>query len=269
MKRFFLILLLAPVLWGFCTPANAESAYQRVQRTGTIRCGYLVWTPMMQVDPNTGALSGMNYEYMEAVAKTLGLKIDWVREVPPGQQVEELRTGTIDAICSADGPLVPAMARYVFYTRPIARFPFRIYMRKGDPRLKEGMDKLNADNIRFTIVDGDLSGSVIGMRFPKAKRLSLAMNADPSQMMMDVVTRKADALINDDFTMAAYLKSNPDALQRVEPDIPVADIPNAFSVLQGPDGLPLKTLLDQGIENVKNFGIEAEIFKNYGINPQD
>ena len=54
-------------------PKEKESVYERVIRTGKIRCGYAVWQPVLMKDPNTGAFSGVYYDYMNLLAARLGL----------------------------------------------------------------------------------------------------------------------------------------------------------------------------------------------------
>ena len=44
-----------------------ESTYERVIRTGEIRCAYAVYEPPLIKDPNTGKLSGIFYDVMEEV----------------------------------------------------------------------------------------------------------------------------------------------------------------------------------------------------------
>ncbi len=46
-----------------------DSLYNRVIRTGKIRCAYIVCPPACVKDPNTGKLSGAAVEIMELLAK--------------------------------------------------------------------------------------------------------------------------------------------------------------------------------------------------------
>src|ERR1700722_20209029 len=62
-------------------PVVKESAYDRVMRTQTIRCGYVLRTPLLVKDPNTAQLSGLFYEYVENLGKALHLKIEWSEEM--------------------------------------------------------------------------------------------------------------------------------------------------------------------------------------------
>lgn len=77
MKKFLLavtfLMLLSPA-------AHAESVYERVIKSGTLKCGYIPYPPAMIVDPNTGEKSGIFYEFMNEVGKRLSLKVEWVQE---------------------------------------------------------------------------------------------------------------------------------------------------------------------------------------------
>ncbi|MCB1556441.1 MAG: hypothetical protein KDJ15_03915, partial [Alphaproteobacteria bacterium] len=39
-----------------------DSGYDRVMRTGTIRCGYIAFPPYLMQDLNTGEFSGLAYD---------------------------------------------------------------------------------------------------------------------------------------------------------------------------------------------------------------
>lgn len=262
MKHLFLVFLLL-----VSVPAlAAENAYERVQSTGILRCGYILWPPFMERDPNTGAFSGMSYEYAEALAQSLGLKIEWVEEVIPGQQVESLRSGKIDAVCTADGPVVPATGRYLYYSDPIITLPFYLYARADDPRFDHHPEKVNTPSTKIALLDGDVSGEVATVRFPNASRFAMPQIALPSQMLVDVAEKKADVAITDNFSVLDYNRKNPNVLKRVPGVKALANIQNTFSVLQAPGGLELTALLNQGIINVRNFGREDVIFEKYHLN---
>jgi len=47
-----------------------ESAYARVMRTGTLRCGYVLYPKTIERDLNTGKMSGPMYAIMEEMGKT-------------------------------------------------------------------------------------------------------------------------------------------------------------------------------------------------------
>jgi hypothetical protein len=45
-----------------------ESAYDRIIKSGNIRCGYIVYPPNTIRDPKTGAFSGISYDIMSRIA---------------------------------------------------------------------------------------------------------------------------------------------------------------------------------------------------------
>ena len=71
-----LLLLPAPVL-----AAPSESAFDRVMRTNTLRCGYWNWAPLFSVDTATEQQSGIFYDLMAYIGPAMGLKVEWTKEV--------------------------------------------------------------------------------------------------------------------------------------------------------------------------------------------
>lgn len=256
------------LLIAFATPALAaeaktETAYDRVVRTGTLRCGYIIWPPFMDKDPATGKFSGMNYDYTMAIGDSLGLKIEWTAEVQTGQQVDDLKSGKIDAICTAEGPLVPSTTKFLAYSRPFGYFPFFIYARTDDTRFDNAMGAVNAPDVKIAVIDGDVSSAIVANYFPNATRHAMVQMVSPTQMYMDVVTKKADLFIDGPISVEAFLKTNPGTLREVPMPEPLAVIPNTLSVLRGPEGDDLLGMLDQAIENIRNSGKEKMILSPY------
>ena len=262
-RLLFLFCAFALFSRGASSSENPESAYDRVQKTGVIRCGYMIWPPFLDKDVNTGQFKGMNYDYMEALAESLGLKVDWAVEVVNGQQVESLRSGKIDAICSAEGPFVPSASRYLFYSEPLAYFPSLFFARPDDKRFDNNLDAINSPNVSIVTVDGDSSYEVAKAQFPLATKHAIPQTSSSGQMMLEVITGKADLMTIDAMSAAEFLKQNPGALREVPLSRPVAVIPNTFSVLQADGGIELVTLVNQGIHNLRHFGTEDYIFRKY------
>ena len=73
-----------------------ESTYDRVMRTGTLRCGYINYPPHFQIDPATGQKSGISYDIANEMGRLLNLKIEWVEEVGWATTVETIKSGRIE-----------------------------------------------------------------------------------------------------------------------------------------------------------------------------
>ena len=259
-------LLMTPVL---AQAAEKESVYERVLRTGTIRCGYIVWPPYMTRDDASRTFSGMNYDYAEAVAKTLDLRIEWVAEINPGTQVETLKSGKADAICTAEGPIVPSTIKYLRYSAPMAYVPFYIYARTDDARFDGDNPSINNPDVKIAVIDGDVSGQLSSVHFPKAQRYPLPQLVSPAQMMLDVAGGKADIIINDPVSMKDFIAENPGRLHRIGGNEPLGVIPNTFSVLRDPSTDQFLDMLNQAIENVKYSGAEKAILSKYETSGSD
>src|SRR5262249_13075574 len=79
--------------------ARPPTAFERVTASGTLRCAYIVIPPRFVKDPQTGGFSGIAYDIVEEMAKSLNLKVDWAEEVNFGTLAEGLKTGRYDAVC--------------------------------------------------------------------------------------------------------------------------------------------------------------------------
>ena len=259
-----LLLLLAILLF---TPswANAadvsESAYARVLRTGTLRCGYMVWPPHIVKDVNTGKLSGLSYDLIEAVAHTLNLKVEWSAEYSIGQQVEALKSGRADALC-LDGPWTRSAMPYLTYTTPYWFTPNYIYMREGSVLASANyLKQLNTETRTFSALDGDSSLDLVQALLPQAHLLTLPGSAEPALILENVVTGKSDAVITDPITISHFNQGRPVKLQAAGDGSSVAVFPVFISLL--PDETQLADMLSRAINFANETGQIRQIIQAY------
>src|SRR4051812_29807285 len=101
MKKICLTLI--PAFLLFSLPAFAapkESAYDRVMRTQTIRCGWGTNNPWIYQDLKTGQMRGVIADVMNEIAGKLNLKLEWPEETGWGNLPEALESGRVDVACS-------------------------------------------------------------------------------------------------------------------------------------------------------------------------
>lgn len=144
--RVFLSITLLAFIFILTFPAlgqdkKAESVYDRVMRTGTIRCGYWSWEPLFVVDTNTKKMSGIFKDVMDEVARVSELKIEWSREVTFADLVSDLNTGKIDALCAGVWPS-PLRAKYIEFTSPIFFISMNAYKKAGDKRFDNNKNSM-------------------------------------------------------------------------------------------------------------------------------
>ena len=200
--------------------SESQAAYQRVVKSGTIRCGYAMWPTYLDKNPNTGEMSGIFYDYMTELGKLIGVKIEWTMEVGYGDFIEALHTGKIDAFCGG-GWTSPIRAKVATFIRPLFYQPLLAYVKEGDTRFDGDTTKLNADGIKIAVIDGEGSELTARQFFAKAQFLQLPQLTDPSQMLTNVATGKADATLTDSVTADQYMKSNPGKIRAVPSEFPV------------------------------------------------
>ena len=191
-----------------------ESAYDRVMRTGVLRCGYILYPKLIERDPNTGKLSSMYYDFMEELGKQLSLKIEWTEEVGFSNAFDGLKTKRYDVICD---PLsqTPSRARVTEFTNPILYFPYFLYARAGDSRFDHAYEKINDPSVKIALLEGELSQYVKADLFPKAKMVSLTNLTDANQVYMQVAMGKADLAMAEPSSIEGFILHNPGKLRKV------------------------------------------------------
>lgn len=241
------------------TAHKHETAYERVIRTRVLRCGYALWPMAEDMDPNTKQLKGIVPEFTEALADKLGLKIEWVEEIQWGQQPEALQSGKIDAICSSDGPWVYTSSTVLDFTEPMAYSPVYLYGRKGETRFKN-TTSLNSPDVTLSAMDGDISMTLAVEKFPRVHRLEIPSSGDPSLVTMNVLSGKADLVIEDAPTAERANGPHDEKLERLSPT-PYAVINSSFSVAKGEGDL--LHMLNQGFLLLQQLGISDAILNKY------
>lgn len=258
MNRIFQSILVILIFASSTALASEEeTAYERIMKTNTIRCGYYLWPPYVNKDPNTGELSGVFIDVSNSIMKMLGLSVEYV-ELTLGYQMQDLKTGRIDAICG-DAPLSLGTIKYIDYSRSYTSVPVYTYVNSDDSRFST-LEDLNSPEVKFVAIDGDLSLELARLIFPKARINTLPNTSDPAQMSMDVSSGKADAVINDPSTVGRFLEANPGTL-RPASDEPLAIYPVSISVLKGEN--ELKNTLDMATEMAINMNVIDRILDKY------
>lgn len=258
MKTLFLFVCLCV----FSFPAFAaekESAFDRVMRTGTIRCGYGVWAPNVIQDVNTGKISGIFFDYMEALAKASSLEVSWT-EVSWTDFALALNNGRIDAMCAGIWPTA-AKAREMIFTTPINYVAIQAYVRADDARFDNAVDKINSPDVTIATMDVEMSSIIAQADFPKAKTISIPSTGSQPQMLLNVADGKADVTFSDIATGRDFMANNPGKLKV----LPGGESLRAFgnTVALGKGEFALKALLDSGTEELLQSGVVEKILRKY------
>ena len=265
MQSFLSALFLLCCLFGSTYAAEAQSAYDRVLRTGTLRCGYFLFPTALDINPNTKQMSGFYYDLMTEIGRELNLKIEWTEEVTVATMLNGLKDGRFDMLCT--GPAeVPTRAREGLYTTPVLVAPVNIYVRADDKRFPDDADAFNKDSVTFAGLDGDSSSFIVQQDFPRAKLLALPDSTPPADRIMTMVTRKADAAVLETVVAGRYMATHPGKIKAALGK-PYKAYPLGFVLPRG--SYDLKFLMDSTIHNLNGTGFLAKLVRKYQSLPGD
>ena len=238
-----------------------ESTYDRIMRTKTIRCSYLIWPPYLNKDMNTGKLSGVYYDMLERIGKDWGVKIDWAEEVGVASRLESLRTGRTDFYCSASAP-APERTAVAAFSRAFVYHPFYLYTREGDTRFDGDYQKANNEATTMLTLDGYLGSVYTKELFPQAKKVSLPDFSTDVEILLGLGMGKGDAAICDGVMATKFIQDNPGKVRRA------AGPPVRFSAgaLTFPLHEPaLREKLDTTLTYYLDAGIIEKILNDNGL----
>lgn len=246
--------------------ANTETAYERIMRTGKIRCGYVLYAAYVQKDPNTGALSGVSYDIANEWARRLNLQIEWAEEVGWGNFIQGLQANRYDMVCSG-GWQAANESRFIAYSPPIYYAALGLWVRADDTRFDADYQKLNAPEYQFVATDGSLTGTLATEYFPRARILGLPNLADFTSLYSNVTTKKADAVLAETYDVQRYLAQNPGALKNILAHAPLRVFPVSPLIFRN-DDWPLQNMVNAGILELLHSGFVEKTLEKYGFGPE-
>ncbi len=257
-----LILCVVIFLLSFSTSAadKTESAYERVMRTGTIKCGYNQYAPYFIKNINTGVISGIFYELTEELAKNAELKVEWVEEVSHTDIFTGLAARRYDVLCSGIWPS-SARAKVGSFTVPVFYSPVMAWGRAGEARFKN-LKAVNNSSIRVAVIDGAQEDIIARTDFPKALRIASPAMASFTDNFLKIAAGKADITFVEPSLIKAYVAANPGSLEQVSAE-PLRFFGNTLAVAKGET--ELKELLDSGLQELLDSGRVEAILQKYEI----
>ncbi|NTU77313.1 MAG: amino acid ABC transporter substrate-binding protein [Alphaproteobacteria bacterium] len=244
--------------------AAKESAFDRVLRTGTLRCGYADWPPYVFVkDPTTGKISGILPDVTEAIAQKLHLKVEWTENTGWGSYIESFHANRIDAFCAGLWRSAER-GRYVGYVQPIFYSAVYPYVRIDDHRFDDDLSVINAPSVRISAQDGEQSDLIAKLHFPKATPVSVPQLGQISDILVNVAMRKADVVLTESSFANGYIKANPGTLRRAQ-EKPFEFFPTSLGVEI--HETQLRDMLDTALIELQNQGLVEGIIAKYSNDP--
>ena len=239
------------VVHGVGGPAShVETAYERVMRTGTLRCGYGLWEVGVMRDPNTGQFSGIVYDVMQEVGKSLNVKVDYALEMPWDSIGAALKSGKIDAHCAGIWA-TPARGRVMAFSEPLFFSPTVAFARADDGRFDNNLGRIDQPDVTVALSDDDITTEIYNNDYSHAKKFDLPALAPPEEMLLAVFNHKADVAFNSPSRLRSFEKGYPGKIKIIPSARPPRIFPDTISVDIGEQELlhVLNTAIDQAIDS--------------------
>jgi ABC-type amino acid transport substrate-binding protein len=247
-------------------PAVQESAFDRVMRTKTLRCSYVIYEPYFMIDPNSHEKSGIFYEATGLIAQKLGLKVEWTNETNYATLEADLQGGKADMFCGGLWEDTQK-ANFVQYSTALSYAPVFAYVRVSPQT--DGLTKLEdikAGNLKIVFMDGEMSHLIYQRLFSSNPFLSLASMNDESVIVENIASGKADATFIEPAVANAYLAKNPGKFRALNA-IPIQTFANTYGVVRGEQ--QLIDLFNVAIHSGLNSGEIQAITKKYMHSPEE
>jgi|GEM_PF-249908 len=265
MKNFILSLVLVTLSLPAWAGDEKESAFDRVMRTGVIKCGYYVFPPVTYKDPNTGKLSGFTIDMMEEIGKRASLKIEWEEETNFSNWIPGLQTGRYDVSCTPNWPDI-AQGRAAAFSIPMFYGGLYPMVRADDLRFNNNDSSiLNSPDIIFVSQEGEARVSLIKENFPKAQLKLLGAGEEKTNFVMDLVTKKADAILTDMNGQIEFNRNNPEKLKLIGLKNPIKL--QAFSLAVERHEMILNDFLNNAILDLINDGTMDRLLRKWEPEP--
>ncbi len=263
LNMFFYVLVVIILIFGLSLIRSnkTESVAEKVINKGEIRIGYIVYPPLLYKDQTTGELTGVSYDIVEASAKKLNLKTNWVEEVGWGSAIEGLKTKRYDILGTQMWPSSARAREAVFSIAPFKSVLYP-YARTGDTRFNDNLSKLNNSLFTISTIDGSMDQIIAKEDYPQAKETMLPQLSSFSEVFLNIVNKKADITFVEPSAANDFLKSNPGQITRVG-NTPVRTFGNSFIFARGEESMV--SMWNVAINELTNEGTIAKILEKHNV----
>lgn len=229
-----------------------ETAFDRIMRTGVIRCGYYVFPPVTYLDPNTGELSGMTVDMMEEIASRAGLEVEWTEEVNFSNWTLALQNNRIDVACTPNWPDI-SLARAVVFSKPLFYAGLYPMVRADDTKLLfADYDRFNKEDVRIITPESNSLDTLTASLFPNATIRVAPPSMDGPNILQEIATNKSDMILLDKNAEISYNQNNPGTF-KLRDDLPPAKL-QSFAFAFNLDDPNLKHFMDNAVDDLINDG---------------
>lgn len=260
--KYILFVFITLVIFPLSSASSAEeTTFERVMRTNTLRCGYIIYPPELSKDPNTGKLSGIVYDVFEEIGKKANLKIEWTEEAPIANAFDGLYAERYDAVCASYFENAPR-ARRVIFSNPLNYTATYAYAKSGDMRFNDDFNLINEPDVTISVIDGEISAFIAKEKFPNATVHALPHTvSNPSDALVDLSNGKADITFSGQATAQLFMNNNPNKIRLVS-EKPIQAYAQSLASFH-PNDYQLKFFIDSSLRSLQASGFVESTLKKY------
>lgn len=234
---------------------------ESVLEKGEIDAAYIVYSPLITLDKETGELGGVSHEIAELVAEKIGITINWKGETTWASLTEDIKTRRFE-MSGVQMWQGAARARNVTFSDPVFFSPMYVYVREGDVRFDESIDILDSPEFKIGILDGTMSTFIAKEEFPEAETMSLPESSSVSEVLLNLKTGKVDVVFAEPSAAEAFLRSHPESIRKV-PNQVVRQFGNAYPFPHGEQDFI--NLWNTALEELQNEGKIEAVLEKHGV----
>lgn len=247
-----LFMVIAIVLFFYLqtTPEKSitakDSFSQKNQNLHIIRVAYVVCPPLFIVDSKNKVKSGIFYEVINIIASRLQSKVEWIEVDGFDKMIHGLNENRYDVGLWFNSD----RANMKGYTLPLYFDAIFAYVKVNDTRFQNYQDTMKLSNYTISTMKNGLGSLIAKNNFPEAKTLELPENSSIEQLILPVITRKADIVFLADSPVRLYQNSNPNEIVRLNLGHPLLVFP--YSLLVSKNNSQLRLELNAEIAGIVN-----------------
>ncbi len=138
------------------------------------------------------------------------------------------------------------------------------FVRADDKRFDGDLGKANNKAIKVSGIDGDITAELTNQKLPNATTAFLPQTASGSEILLQLVSKKADIALVDEGLVNDFMKTNPGTLRKVANVAPARIFGEHLPVRRGE--YHLRDMLDISIQQLINDGLMDDLVKKYRKN---
>ncbi len=242
----------APVSSAVTTP----DTFKKIKKEGVLRVGYILASPWVIRDPESGELSGTCVATINEIARQMGARVEFV-EATFATFIAGLQSKKYDLSIAPTFSTI-ARAKSVAFTIPLMAAGNSAIVRAGDDRFKNLSD-IDQEGVIVAVTQGEQGHEYAKANFTNAE-IKVLSGGDQALTFSEVLTGRADVALGDAWFSAKFASEHPEANDLFAKN-PYNVTPVGWSVRY--EDLSLLTFINTALEYLDTIGKLDEIDRKY------